>query len=311
MSTGTFVWHVDRFAFFGDHLYAQGWAFHTGFRLKSLLVKLPNGRLIRAKGYPLASPDVAEVHGDGAARCRFSVTVPVASADQARRSALLFRGEGRSALIAEPTRTLSSDPFHQLFPRFQRMVQAMPRPMIVEIGSRARSGNVNTGWLPEGATYRGFDIVEGPNVDVVGDAHRLSERFEHSSIDAVFSVSTFEHLAMPWQVVAQLNRILRTGGLTYIGSHQTWPLHDSPWDFWRFSSSAWHALLNEETGFTVVEAVMGDGASTVADHLSLGTEELGSNPGFLGSAVIARKTHSSELSWDVDPAAATERGYPT
>ncbi len=311
MSTAPFLWHVDRFAHFGGHLYAQGWAFHTEFRLRSLFVRRPNGRLIRAKGYPLASPDVAAVHGGGAAQCRFSITVPIASADDARRSALLFRGRGRSVLIDAPARSLLSDPFHQLFPRFHRMVQAMPSPTIVEIGSRARSGNVNRGWLPESASYTGFDVVSGPNVDLVGDAHELSKHFEHSSVDAVFSVSTFEHLAMPWKVVAQLNRVLRTGGLTYIGSHQTWPLHDCPWDFWRFSSSAWHALLNEETGFEVVGVAMGDSASIVADHLSGGTEGLGTNPGFLGSAVIARKTHSVELSWDVDPSVATVREYPT
>ena len=190
-------------------------------------------------------------------------------------------------------RASSRDPFHQLFPRFHQMVQALPRPTIVEIGSRARSGNVNVAWLPEASTYVGFDIVEGPNVDVLGDAHALAEHFEPSSVDAVFSVSTFERLAMPWVVVAQLNRVLRTGGLLYIGSHQTWPLHDSPWDFWRFSSSAWRALLNEQTGFEIVEVAMGDSASIVADHVSLGTENLGSNPGFLGSAVIARKTHAA------------------
>ena len=54
-----------------------------------------------------------------------------------------------------------------------------------------------------------------------------------------------------------------------------------------------------------------DSASIVADHVSLGTENLGSNPGFLGSAVIARKTHAAELSWGVDPAVATVRNYPT
>jgi hypothetical protein len=311
VSTAPFLWHVDRFAYFGDHLYTQGWAFHTESRLSSLFVRLPDGTLIRARGYPLPSPDVAAVHGEGASQCRFSVTVPIADPDAARRSVLLFRGRGRSALIDAPATSLLSDPFHQLFPRFHRMVQSMPSPTVVEIGSRARSGNVHNEWLPEAATYTGFDIVEGPNVDVVGDAHELSKHFEHSSIDAVFSVSTFEHLAMPWKVVAQLNRVLRTGGLTYIGSHQTWPLHDSPWDFWRFSSSAWRALLNEETGFQIVGVAMGDGASIVADHLSAGTEHLGSNPGFLGSAVIARKTRSVGLSWDVDPSAATIRGYPT
>jgi hypothetical protein len=29
-----------------------------------------------------------------------------------------------------------------------------------------------------------------------------------------------------------------------------------PWDFWRFSGDAWHALFNEKTGFRVVDKVL-------------------------------------------------------
>ena len=191
------------------------------------------------------------------------------------------------------------------------MVQALPTPKVVEIGSRARSGTSTSHGCPKAASYVGFDIVDGPNVDVLGDAHAFAEHFEPSSIDAVFSLSTFEHLAMPWVVVAQLNRVLRTGGLPYIGSHQTWPLHDSPWDFWRFSSSAWRALLNEQTGFEIVEVAMGDSASIVADHVSLGTENLGSTPAsWAAPSSPARRTPPSSPGGSIPqwpPCATTRR----
>jgi hypothetical protein len=310
MSTETFGWRVERFAHFHGRLYAQGWAFHLGLRLRSLYVQLPDGTLIKTSGYGLASPDVSAVHGDRASACRFSIEVEIPSAEEALRSKLLFRGRGRSVVIEAPTEELALDPFHQLFPKFHHMVRAMGTPKVVEIGSRARSGIVNTAWLPQGASYVGFDIVDGPNVEVVGDAHEIGKHFEPSSIDAVFAISTLEHLAMPWQVIAQLNSVMRRGGLAYFASHQTWPLHDSPWDFWRFSTGAWRALLNRDTGFEVVEVAMGDRAAIVAEYLSPATANLDAQPALLGSAVIARKTHTTDLSWRVDPALARDQAYP-
>jgi hypothetical protein len=314
MSTESFSWRVERFAHFNGHLFARGWAFHHDMRLRSLVLQLPSGPRMRTSGYGLASPDVAAVHsaahGDRTEACRFSIVVPIPTAEEAMGSKLLFRGKGRDAVIDAPTEELGTDPFHQLFPKFQQMVSGMQDPKIVEIGSRARSEIVNTAWLPQGADYVGFDIVDGPNVHVVGDAHELGTHFESSSVDAVFSISTLEHLAMPWRVVAQINSIMRTGGVAYLASHQAWPLHDSPWDYWRFSTGAWRALLNADTGFEVVDTAMGDRAALVADYLSPATAGLDLQPAFLGSAVIARKTHSVDLSWEVDPSLIGDEPYP-
>ncbi len=39
--------------------------------------------------------------------------------------------------------------------------------------------------------------MDGENVDLVIDAHRLSEYFDKESFDLVISFAVFEHLAMP------------------------------------------------------------------------------------------------------------------
>src|SRR5271167_4950120 len=83
---------------------------------------------------------------------------------------------------------------------------------VLEIGSRARSGIIRR-QLFDGKQYTGIDVLDGPNVDIVGDAHLLSAHIMPESVDAVYSVSTFEHLAMPWKVAIELNKILRTGGV--------------------------------------------------------------------------------------------------
>ena len=104
--------------------------------------------------------------------------------------------------------------------------------------------------------YVGMDVHPGPNVDAVGDAHRLS-RIVEGPFDAVYSISTFEHLAMPWQVVLEINRVLRVGGLVFTATHHTWPPHELPWDYWRYSRGAFEALFNAHTGFELVRVEEG------------------------------------------------------
>ena len=47
---------------------------------------------------------------------------------------------------------------------------------------------------------------------------------------------------------------MHSGGLVYTQFHQCWPLHHEPWDFLRFSKDAERGLLNEATGFEIVQA---------------------------------------------------------
>ena len=93
--------------------------------------------------------------------------------------------------------------------------------------------------------YVGTDIVAASNVHVVGDAHRLGSMFPKDEFDAVYAAYVFEHLLMPWKVVLELKQ---------------------PWDFWRFSNSAWQALFNADTGFRIVDTALGEPSSIVA-HL--------------------------------------------
>jgi hypothetical protein len=57
------------------------------------------------------------------------------------------------------------DPVHAVFHRFVEEVNALERPRVLEIGSRARSGNVQTHRFPR-AEYVGFDVLAGENVQV-------------------------------------------------------------------------------------------------------------------------------------------------
>lgn len=68
---------------------------------------------------------------------------------------------------------------------------------ILELGSRNVTGTNLRARFSE-ATYVGFDFYSGENVDVVGDAHKLSQYFEkEEQFDLIFSSAVFERSVYP------------------------------------------------------------------------------------------------------------------
>ena len=172
---------------------------------------------------------------------------------------------------------------------FFEKCRSTPGARVLEIGARARSGIVRKQLFGEGALYTGVDIMEGENVDVVADVHFLSQSIS-GPFDFVYSASVFEHLLMPWKVVSELNKVMAPGGLILTQAPQTWPLHDEPWDFFRFSALAWKSLFNELSGFEIEYVGNSDEAICLpvhnCGHLVL---HLSDQRCYLGSYCIARK----------------------
>ena len=193
---------------------------------------------------------------------------------------------------------------------FRRSLATRSTGTLLEIGSRSRSGVTRRDMTPAGWTYVGLDVMAGPNVDIVGDAHELSSIFAANSFDAVMSFSVLEHLLMPWRFVVELNRILKVGAIGLFTTHQTWPVHDAPWDFWRFSDKAWAGLLNPATGYKIHSANMGEPAFVVAQRChaitNFGTEQ----HGYLSSNVIFEKTAETKLDWPVSLQDVLTSAYP-
>ena len=80
---------------------------------------------------------------------------------------------------------------------------------VIDLGSH----DVNGCYKPlfAGKDYIGVDLVPGNNVDVVLKDPYNWEEFEDESIDAVISGQAFEHLEFFWQVMVEINRVLRKG----------------------------------------------------------------------------------------------------
>jgi Methyltransferase domain len=295
-------WFVDEFLFFRGTLWIAGWAFQPGSRLRFLEAEIPGRRgSLRLEGCGLSSPDIAAVYGTEAAHCRFASSLPIADSGTAMNVRLfaVLQDGSRNELADLRQRKLTVDPYHKLQAEFFSFLASLPAGAVLEVGSRNRSGVVRRGLIPEHLQYVGMDILRGDNVDVVGDAHELSDYFPESTFDAIFALSVFEHLLMPWKVALQMNRVLKPGGTVMITTHQAWPLHERPWDFWRFSDTCWSALFNESTGFEILQTALGEPASIVPHLLHPVTQGLCGQPACLASAVLCRKTGDSSLTWPV------------
>lgn len=306
-------WNVDAYSIHFDRMRIRGWVHHSPVPVVAVDAVFTAPELVvRLQSFPRESPDLVSVLGSGAARSRFDEWLEIPDDALGRDFALHFTlADGavqRTGSVHEVT--TQQDPFHACWARFVGMLQQIPEGSILEIGSRARSAVTRRQFVPKHLRYVGLDILPGPNVDVVGDAHELAKAFPRERFAAAFSVSVFEHLAMPWKAVIELNRVLAPGALVFTGTHQTWPMHEEPWDFWRFSPHSWQTLYNAATGFELVEAVAGDWASIYPNRPNAITRYLPLQPAYLGAGAIARKISDTTLDWPVPTRVATMAMYP-
>ena len=129
-------------------------------------------------------------------------------------------------------------------------------------------------------------------MDVVADLHELSRHVAPASVDAAYSVVVWEHLLMPWKAVLELNRVLRPGGIAWIVTHKDYPIHDAPWDFYRFGRDSWPSLFNPSTGFRILSTAQHSPLRVVPLAVTIPTFE-----SFGANQALVQKTA------EVDPAA--------
>jgi len=128
---------------------------------------------------------------------------------------------------------------------------------VLEVGSREVTGKSNARQNFSQATYIGFDYYPGPNVDVVGDAHKLSAYFSPGEkFDIIYTSACFEHFAMPWRVAAEISKLLKLGGLVFVETHFSYASHERPWHFFQFSDMALRVLFPRAMGIECIEAGM-------------------------------------------------------
>lgn len=148
-----------------------------------------------------------------------------------RTTSLGTRKKGYRALRFLP-RTNVTRMSRRVFEQFHRMAG---EGIVLNIGSGERSPKRNVNWI-------NLDIRPHANCEVVGDAHCLP--FRDESIDAIHSVSVFEHLRHPFRVASEVTRVLRPGGTMICDVPFAYPIHGSPYDFFRYTPDGLKSIFD-------------------------------------------------------------------
>lgn len=161
--------------------------------------------------------------------------------------------------LAVQTATIGVGPEHPdgnaVLDRFFARVAAMKAPRVLELGTARVDAAIATrrdAWVPHAAEYLGSDLRPGPDVDLVADVHRLSSVAGEERFDVVISCSTFEHYKYPHLAAHEILKVLKVGGVLFVHTHQSFPLHAHPHDYFRFSREALASCFGTKMGFCVI-----------------------------------------------------------
>lgn len=107
---------------------------------------------------------------------------------------------------------------------------------------------------PRLTRYLGLDLegseIYRAEVDLRWDGRRIP--LEDASVDSAMLTEVLEHCPEPWVVLKEARRVLKPGGVLFFTVPYIWPLHDAPYDFFRYTPFALEKLL-AEAGFADVK----------------------------------------------------------
>jgi len=104
---------------------------------------------------------------------------------------------------------------------------------------------------PLAEEYITFDMLEGQNIDVVGDV--LNPPFKDGEFNTVISTQVLEHVEKPWVMIKQIGRIIKSNGICIITAPFIVPFHADPYDFFRYTETGLTSMFKNE-GFEIVES---------------------------------------------------------
>jgi SAM-dependent methyltransferase len=142
-----------------------------------------------------------------------------------------------------------------LLSQFLSRCRALHAPRVLGLGTKRSVESQRTRhdeWIPHASEYLGSDIAPGVDVDIVADIHRLTRVTGEEQFDVIISSSSFEHFKYPHLAAHEIMKSLRIGGLLFVQTHQSFPLHAYPYDYFRFSREAMSGLFGTKMGFNVI-----------------------------------------------------------
>ncbi|CAN5415203.1 hypothetical protein BH10PSE15_BH10PSE15_03800 [soil metagenome] len=109
------------------------------------------------------------------------------------------------------------------------------RPLVLVIGGGAIGSRAEPLYESAKVGVVGFDIYASPNISFLADAHRIP--LADASVDAVWIQAVLELTVDPIQVVREIRRVLRPGGLVFATTAYLWPVCEGAYDYSRWTPS--------------------------------------------------------------------------
>jgi len=123
---------------------------------------------------------------------------------------------------------------------------------VLEVGSMIVAGQehiaLRDSIQPLVKKFIGLDMRPGNGVDVVANAVNIP--YGDDSFDSIISLDTLEHVDWPRDVIRECARVLRPGGFFFLATVFSFPIHDYPSDYWRFTPTCLKMLV-EDAGLEV------------------------------------------------------------
>ena len=93
------------------------------------------------------------------------------------------------------------------------------------------------------ALYVSSDFVAREGISLVESASHLA--FRDRSVDLVICENVIEHVYDPQGLLKETRRVLRRGGCLFLVTPFLFPLHDVPYDFFRYTEYSLKRLLHD------------------------------------------------------------------
>jgi SAM-dependent methyltransferase len=120
--------------------------------------------------------------------------------------------------------------------RFLELLNTRDRDRLVLVIGGAQIGDGSESlYRRDGARIIAFDVYKSEHTQFVADAHSIP--ISDGQVDGVWIQAVLEHVLSPEQVVLEIGRVLKPGGLVYAETAFMQQVHEGPYDFTRFTES--------------------------------------------------------------------------
>jgi SAM-dependent methyltransferase len=101
-----------------------------------------------------------------------------------------------------------------------------------------------------GVDYESIEASKNPKIDVFYNGKTLP--FDDNHFDSILCTEVIEHVFNPEEILPELHRVLRPGGIALFTFPFSWPEHAQPYDYARYTSFS-SKYLFEKHNFIVLE----------------------------------------------------------